>query len=74
MDTGYCLKDEKQCRLCEPTFYRIHKIVPFKLRFLRTTLYKKHSSKLCELYCEKCDIPISVHSVPLHTQFEFINL
>lgn len=43
-----------------------HRIIPFKLRFLRT-MCTKHSSKFCERYCEQCNIPICVHCAAAKT-------
>nr|XP_034334965.1 uncharacterized protein LOC109620808 isoform X1 [Crassostrea gigas]XP_034334966.1 uncharacterized protein LOC109620808 isoform X1 [Crassostrea gigas] len=39
-----------------------HKVVPFKKRGLNP-ICSKHSTQLCELYCEHCDIPICVECV-----------
>lgn len=43
-----------------------HRMIPFKLRLLRT-ICKKHSSKFCERYCEQCNIPICVHCAAAKT-------
>eukprot|EP00105_Crassostrea_gigas_P029811 XP_011451866.1 PREDICTED: tripartite motif-containing protein 2 [Crassostrea gigas] len=39
-----------------------HKVVPFKKRGLNSRC-SKHSTQLCELYCQHCDIPICVECV-----------
>lgn len=81
MDPGYSLQDVVWCRLFSMSslspfwtpLYTKHKIVPFKLRFLSTTICKKHSSKLRERYCENV-IFIFVCSVPLLWQFLLFEL
>uniref|UniRef100_K1QL22 B box-type domain-containing protein n=1 Tax=Magallana gigas TaxID=29159 RepID=K1QL22_MAGGI len=39
-----------------------HKVVPFKKRGLNPKC-SKHSTQLCELYCEHCGVPICVECV-----------
>eukprot|EP00105_Crassostrea_gigas_P026655 XP_011447682.1 PREDICTED: uncharacterized protein LOC105342437 [Crassostrea gigas] len=52
-----------------------HKVVPFKSLGSATTC-QKHSSKLCELRCEQCDIPICSKCISSgeHEQHKKINI
>lgn len=53
--------DKHVCKECEETHisgeFSEHKLVPFKLRGCIIKC-QKHSSKMCDRYCEQCNIPV----------------
>lgn len=67
------------CRHCEEKHlseeFKEHKVVPFNLRG-STTKCQEHSSKICERYCEQCEIPICLLCLfsKVHRGHEFVDL
>lgn len=67
------------CRDCEGVNLsnrsKKHKVVPFKNR-RSTTICPRHSSNICELYCENCKFPLCVQCVPSkdHKGHEFVDI
>lgn len=71
--------DKHVCKDCEETHSsdksKLHKIVPFKFRGCINAC-QKHSFKLCERYCEQCNIPVCEKCVCSHDHdgHEFVDV
>lgn len=67
--------DNHVCKDCEEKHCseesKIHKMVPFKFRRCITKC-QKHSSELCERYCEQCKITVCCFTDQQYTVVQFL--